>query len=71
LNGNLCGFLVANFADHDFVRIVRKMERRPRANFNPFFRLPGICVITAKLISTGSLNGDNFVFVVLISLIAA
>ena len=55
VDGDLGGLAVADFADHDLVRIVTQEWNADRARrVNPFFSLTGICVIPFNWYSTGS-----------------
>jgi len=54
LNRDLRRLRVADFADHDFVRVVAQNRAQAAAKVNPFFSLTGICVMPRNWYSTGS-----------------
>ena len=65
LDGNLRGFLVADFADHDFVGIVAQDGTQAARKGEPLLFIHGNLGDTAQLVLDGIFDGDNFVFVAL------
>src|SRR5271154_1053607 len=63
LDGDLGGFLVADFADHDFVRIVTEDGTQSASEGEAFFLVDGNLGDAAELVFDGIFNGDDFVFV--------
>src|SRR5579871_100701 len=63
LNGDLRGFLVADFADHDFVGVVAQDGAQSAGESQAFFLVDGTLRNAAKLIFDGVFNRDDFVFV--------
>src|SRR6266851_4972705 len=63
LNGDLRGFLVADFADHDFVGIVAQDGAQSAREGQSFFLIHRNLRNAAKLVLNGIFDGDNFVFV--------
>jgi len=62
--------VVADFADQNLVGSWRRIERSQRANVSPFSRSQGLRD-AANLVFDRVFDGDDLVFVVLISLSAA
>src|SRR6266568_4380909 len=63
LNSNLRGFLIADFADHDLVRIVTQDRAQPAGESKALLFVDRDLRDTAKLILHGIFNGDDLVFV--------
>src|SRR5712672_397467 len=63
LNRDLRRFIVSNFADHDFVRVVAQDGTQSASECQPFFLIDGNLRDAANLIFDGVLNGDDLVFV--------
>src|SRR6267154_2395677 len=63
LNGNLSGFLVANFADHDLVGIVAQDGTQAAREGQTLFFVDGNLRDASKLVLDGIFNGDDLVFV--------
>jgi len=65
------GFLVANFANHDLVWVVAENRAQTAGEGQTFFFVDGNLGDAAKLVLDGIFDGDDFVFVGLISFTAA
>ncbi len=65
IDGDLRGFLVANFADHDFVRVVAQDGAQAAGKGEAFFFVYRNLGDAADLIFDGIFDGDDLVFVVL------
>src|SRR6202044_445759 len=65
VDGDLRGFLVADFADHDFVRVVAQDGAQAAGKGQAFLFVDGNLGDAAHLIFDRVFNGDDFVFVVL------
>src|SRR6266849_4611763 len=63
LNGDLRGFLVADFADHDFVRVVAEDGAQTAGEGKTLFFVDGNLGDAAKLVLDGVFDRDDFVFV--------
>src|SRR6266849_1027844 len=63
LNGDLRGFLVADFADHDFVRVVAEDGAQTAGEGETLFFVDGNLGDAAKLVFDGGFDSDDFVFV--------
>src|SRR5579859_1978388 len=63
LNGDLRGFLIADFADHDFVGVVAQDGAQASREGEAFFLVHGNLGDAAKLIFDRIFDGDDFVFV--------
>src|SRR5215471_12347774 len=63
LNGDLGGFLVADFAHHDLVRVVAQNGAQSSGKGEPLLFVHGNLCDTAQLIFDGIFDGDDFVFV--------
>src|SRR4029077_8057056 len=63
LNGDLCGFLVADSADHELVRIVAQNGTQAASKGHALFLVDRNLGDTAQLIFDGIFNGDDLVFV--------
>ena len=64
VDGDLSGFLVANFADHDFVGVVAQDGTQPAREGKSLFFVYGNLGDAAHLIFDGIFDGDDLVFVV-------
>src|SRR5277367_6008823 len=64
IDGDLRGFLVANFADHDFIGIVTQDRAQAAGKGEAFLFVDGNLGDAADLIFDGIFDGDDFVFVV-------
>src|SRR5258708_2537598 len=65
LDGNLRGFRVADFADHDLVRVVTQNRAQAAGKGQAFFFIDGNLRDSANLVLERVLNGDDLVFVAL------
>ncbi len=65
VDGDLRGFLVANFADHDLVRVVAQDGAQAAGEGEAFLFVYRNLRDAADLIFDGVFDGDDFVFVVL------
>ncbi len=65
VDGNLSGFLVADFADHDFVGVVAQDGPQAAGKRESLFLVHGNLGDAADLILDGIFDGDDLVFVVL------
>src|SRR5580704_2962037 len=65
LNGDLRGLLVANFADHDLVRVVPQNRTQSAREGQSLFLVHRNLRDAAKLIFDGVFDGDDLVFVAL------
>src|SRR5690348_4850276 len=65
LDGDLRGFLVANFADHDFVGIVAQDGAQASREGESLFLVDGNLGDAFELVLDGIFDGDDFVFVAL------
>src|SRR5260370_14275834 len=63
LDSDLRGFLVADFANHDLVRVVAKDGAQAARKGQALFFVYGNLSNAAKLVFDGIFNGDNFVLV--------
>ncbi len=63
LNGDLRGFFVANFADHDLVGIVTQNRTQAAGEGEALFFVDGNLRDAADLIFDGIFDGDDFIFV--------
>src|SRR5258706_5547025 len=63
LNRYLRCFIVSNFADHDFVRVVAQDGTQSASKRQPFFLINGNLRDAANLIFNGVFDGDDLVFV--------
>src|SRR5258708_4688929 len=63
LNRDLRCFIVSNFADHDFVRVVAQDGTQSASKRQPFFLINGSLRDAANLIFNGVFDGDDLVFV--------
>src|SRR5258705_6472732 len=61
LHGNLRSFGVADFADHDFVRIVAQYRAQPARKREPLFFVDRNLQHSRQLILDGVFDGDYFV----------
>src|SRR5271170_6109542 len=64
VDGDLRGFLVANFADHDFIGVVTQDGAQAAGKGEAFLFVDGNLGDAADLIFDGIFDGDDFVFVV-------
>src|SRR5271154_362349 len=65
LNGDLCGFLVADFADHDLIRVMAQDGAQTAGEGEALFLVDGNLGDAAQLVFDGIFDGDDFVFVAL------
>src|SRR5208282_5825543 len=65
VDGDLRGFLVADFADHDFVGVVTQDRTQPAGKREAFLFVYRNLGDAADLIFDGVFDGDDFIFVVL------
>jgi len=63
LDGDLRGFLVADFADHDLVRVVAQNGAQTAREGESLFLVHGNLGDAAELILDGIFDGDDLVFV--------
>ena len=63
LNSDLRGFLIADFTDHDFVRIVSQDRAQPAGESKALLFVDWNLRNATKLIFHGIFNGDDLVFV--------
>ena len=63
LNGDLGGFLIANFADHDFVRVMAQNGTQAAGECQAFFLVDGYLGDAAKLVFDWIFDGDDLVLV--------
>src|SRR4029077_7432444 len=63
LNGDLRGFLVADFADHDFIRVVAQDGAQSPREGQPLFLVDRNLGDSAQLVLDGIFDGNNLVFV--------
>jgi hypothetical protein len=63
LNGDLRGFLVADFADHDFVGVVAKDGTQAASKGEALFLVDRNLGDALELVFDGIFDGDDFVFV--------
>src|SRR5262249_34584151 len=63
LDGDLCGFLVADFADHDFVGVMTEDGAQTSGEGQSFLFVDRNLGDSAKLVFDGVFDGDDLVFV--------
>src|SRR5579864_265190 len=63
LNGDLSGFVIANFSDHDLVRVVPQDRTQAAGERQPLLFVDGDLRDSPNLVFDGIFNRDDFVFV--------